>query len=356
MKSLPGHSNCCSPVAELSIRCTRTNIPPLNQNYLNFKYSKFKIRGMQRWLTVILYAWLFMNNDPIYAQRTLGTMMASRVLNRSLRNIVGTNLDFKSGSGSMSTAEAIALITAINSGGNRGSTQTNIDSMTALRALSGDLHPPSAPRQSLTSTLLNRQVPTAIDRQLPVPVPTPLPAPVAALVAALAAFLAAVASGATPISAVFAAFAAAVAAFLVAILAVFAAIIPVPKKSSPIVKKLVIKKTVLPFVIPIPYKKKEKEKEKEKEVIYKYVKPHHHHHHEEHHHEHEHKKHKKHKKKHMESAASERHVLTSMAHLNKLETLVSEQDKLQSMVNNLIDDKRTGGYPAREDPMMRRRA
>lgn len=310
------------------------------QNYVASKSIRFKQLQPRKLLTVLLYSWLFLNTDPTYSQRTLGSMMASKLINRTLLRPLGAKLDAsasRSGHG-MSTIEAIALIQAIN--GNRGAQSIDPESLRQL--IEGGRG--STARKSHTA-LATRQHSAISNRQVPVPVPLPVPAPIVAVVAALAALVAAIAAGLTPFAAIAVAVVAAAVALLAIVLAVIAALV-VPIKAAPIVKKLVIKKTVLPFVIPIPFK----QKEKEKEIIYKYIpKPIHIHHKEkEHKHEHEHYefKHKyKHKKVDLNTARatspegqdSQAMNEQGSASLDKIENLIVEQDSLQKLVDNVIE-------------------
>lgn len=187
--------------------------------------------------------------------------------------------------------------------------------------------------------------------------------------AAIAAFLAAVAAGATPAAALIA--------------AALAALVPFPTNQQPnaLIRRLVIKKTVLPFVIPIPYKKGEEEREKERDIVYVPKAVHHHHHEKKHHDEHEHYENHEHKehhglfehkkkfksklknkfKKHKKSddnyneptllgspleAASNKlenfdqlEKLENVNHLDKIESLLSEQDRIQSLMDEVVNNK-----------------
>lgn len=279
--------------------------------------------------------------------------------NNIIQGLVGRS---NRGNSGLSTIEAIALIQAMNSGINQhvGGGQTT-------------WQPPAAnygeERRGQSRGALASSLRQFADRQLPVPVPVPLPVPApfpnAVIVAFVAAFLAAVAAGFPPFIAIIKAIVAA----LVALIAIII-VAPFPKKNSPLVKKIVIKKTVLPLIFPITVKKKEEKKE----VIYKYKyipKPEHHHKHHEHHeheHEHEHEKYeKKHKYKYKKAdflqqtnemddiSLIEQPPMMSpqikpipiprvdTSHLKSIETLVNEQDKLQNMLDTVIqttnDDK-----------------
>jgi len=277
-----------------------------------------------RYITVFLLAWLIMNTDPAYSQRARNSLRSVKLLRRSFLTpfgFPGPTTDRNTG---LNAVEAIALIHAMNNNrqqdplGDLGSLANNVKGPTSRQ--NQLIRQITQPISSSTSTTQRQQ--TALDRQIPVPVP--IPAPLAAVVAAVAAFAAAVLAGFTPIAAVVAALAAAAAAFLAALLAAILAIIAVlPAKRAPIVKKLVIKKTVLPFVIPIPFKKKEKE------VIYKYIpKPVHVHSHEE-------KKEKgKHHDHHDLSDSDEAYAETGR--LDKIQSLLSEQDNLQMLVDGIV--------------------
>lgn len=308
----------------------------------NIHSWKRRLKEIREFSIVVLYLWLFINSDPVYAQKTLGTMMASRLISRSMKKFTAdlNEPPRATGAGSgLSPIEVIALVQAMNSnkGGEGSGASLDVNMLRALK-LNGNESSNRALRQS-------NSIQDVTDRQLPVPVPTPVPvpAPAAVVLAALLAFLTAVITGANPVQAVFIAMIAAFAAVLVALIALIAIIIiKKQKKNAPLIKKLVIKKTVLPIVVPIPIKKNEKK------IIYKYHKkePEHHHHH---HEEYEYKK-KKYKYKKMDAAPSERkETEPEMGHLSKLEPLLNEQDKLQSLVDNIIDSKKG-------DTALRRRA
>ena len=283
-------------------------------------------RESRKLLTVVLFSWLLLNADPIYLQKVLGSMVASRLLNRSLQKYASKMVS-DSRPGGLSAVEAIALIHAMNSG-NRGSSESqNAD----LLALLGAANPhqkqsnQNIQTKQAQSSLTRQDV--ALSRQL-----APVTG-VAAVVAAVAAFLAAAFAGLTPVAAA----AAALAAFAVALVAALLALIvivtaPNKNKSSPIVKKLIIKKTVLPFVIPIPFKKKEKE------IIYKYIPKSHHYEH--HHYEKKHKYKYKHKK--MDTLEEEDKPIKeqqSIDQLDKIQTLMSEQDQIQDLINEVETGK-----------------
>jgi len=261
---------------------------------------KVRLKGSGKMLLVVLYIWLFLNAGPTHSLRSLRALMSPGLSTSNLfaQTLAGRSLAGKSktdnGNG-LSTVEAIALIQAINSG-NRGN---SLDQGTQAIET----------RQHILSQPSNRQFP------IPVPVPAPLPNPLgAALAAAIAAFAAAVARGLAPAAAFAAAVAAAAATFLAAIAALFAVVLIRPKTTSPFIKKLVIKKTVLPFVVPVPIIKKEKE------VIVKYK-----------------AKEQGHKKLHerYEKIGDRSHK----AQLDKIERLLTEQDKLQSLVDRVVEIK-----------------
>lgn len=274
----------------------------------NFKIFKKDLKRTRKISMVILYAWLFMNTDPSYSARTIGSMMAQRMLSRSLLRPLAGDPGLRSGNGGLSTVEAIALIQAINSN-NRGS-QHSLD----INSLKSELG--RQERQSLLSTGIS-------DRQLPVPVPVPRPIPATVIIAFVSAFFAAVAAGSSPINAFFAAF--------IALIVALAINKPEKKNDKALIKKLVIKKSVLPFVIPIPfpipfpipYKKGNNE------VIYKYIpKPEHHHHYE-----------KKKKKKHKYKKSDEIEEKQSHDELDKIESLIAEQDRIQRVVDSFVKHK-----------------
>lgn len=216
-----------------------------------------RIRQSRRCLLAILYICLLINFDLIRAQRVLRTMMITRLLNKSLTRPSRFGMPFglgasRSGGHSLNTAEAVALIHAINSNNNNNQLNSNNmlnDLMGApanARYTSGAnglmMSPNGRQRQMLLTANERQQIATR-------------PAAAVGVLAALATFLAAVFAGFRPFAAVFVAIFAAFFAFFVAILAVI--IPPRPPVPGPIIKKLVIKKTVVPFVIPIPIKKKE---------------------------------------------------------------------------------------------------
>lgn len=279
------------------------------------KFDTRKVKNAQKYLLVLLYAWLFMNVDPSYAQRTLGAMMAARLLSRPSRS--QTN-------GGMNTAEAIALIQAINSN-NR---HTNDYPLQAL--------------ESVNKRQLQPQ-PTALsNRQLPVPVPVPVPSPplpVAVVAAAIAALLAAISSGLPPVAAIYAV----VVAIALVIVASFVNIVnPMQKQSkqNPLIKKLIIKKTVLPFVIPIPIKKKEKEVIVKYKPIYVHKKEHHkkeHYHHDDEHYDHS--DHRSDRDTFIDNNAPDTDADHDHTKLEKIEKLLQEQEQLQALSDKLIEPK-----------------
>lgn len=287
-----------------------------------------KFRRCQKFTIVVILSWLLMNADSVRSRRTIGALMASRLVNKAL-----TGADTRSNG--LSTIDAITLMQAMNSN-NRANDLDLLKTELELRRL---------PSQQL---LRQYQGSTALsDRQLPVPVPVPVPTPQPiAIVAALVAFIAAVTAGLTP----FAAFVAALAAAIAAILAVFTNMPQKKNKAAPLIKKLVIKKTVLPFVIPIPYKKKEKEivyvHKVHKEHKYKHKGGY------EHHHEESRKKYNVQKSNNSQDDTSDDYIdskenikvnpkLRSKKeknHLDKIENLLKEQNQLQSLVDKVIDD------------------
>ena len=310
-----------------------------------------KLRLIRRNLLVATLAWLFMNTDPAYPQRVLASMLASRLIQNSLTRPSSTSFTSLMGGKhsdhgnydhhhhGMNAAEAIALIHAMNS--NRGSSN-QVDLSPLLRNEVASSHA-TKHRESPMNNYLQRQQLSALDRQQSAVLPrqaNPLN-PLQAVVAALAAALAAVAVGAAPLAALLAAVAAALAALLLALVPAVP-MVPVPQPS--LVKKLVIKKTVLPFVIPIPYKKKEKE------IVY-IPKPVHYHHKEHHHHvEHKYKKHRK--SDHVDddltmtmTPPSPPRVLDShnLDHPDKIQTLLSEQDRIQSIIDELQESRSMNG-------------
>lgn len=276
-----------------------------------FKIDK-RFKRNRKLFTVILYAWLFMNTDPIYPQRVLRSMVASRLSRSFVRPFIDINNSGGGGSNGhngLNAAEAIAMIHAMN--GNRGS------------GASGG----GGQREDLTTALItNRNHRPLNSRQLSVLPPSQgidtrqaESAPIAVVLAALAALLAAAIAGLTPAAALLAAALAA----LAALWAILAAL--VPNRSSPIIKKLVIKKTVLPFVIPIPFKKKEKE------IVY-VPKPVHHYHK-----EHVHIVHKKKYKKSDDSFNDELQDKRDLNQVDKIRTVLSEQERIQNLLEEAIE-------------------
>lgn len=271
----------------------------LVRHKLNVTIFKTNLRRTRKISIVLIYAWLFMNTDPNYAARTLGSMMASRILSRSLLRPLDGVSGIRSGNGGgLSTVEAIALIQAINSN-NRGSQQV-LDA----NSLKSDLGGLGSRSQ------LAREIAA---RQLPVPVPRPVPS--AVIIAFITAFFAAVAAGSSPINAFFAAFVALIIAIVINK--------PEKKYDKALIKKLVIKKSAFPFVIPIPipipfpipYGKGKSE------VIYKYVpKPEHHHH----------------EKKHKYKKSDDFKEKQSQDELDRIENLMTEQDRIQKVVDKVV--------------------
>lgn len=260
---------------------------------------------------VLIYAWLFMNSDPGYNHRVVTAMMMSRALSRNslFRPFSGR----RSNANSLSTIETIALIQAINSN-NRGYQQLDLN--TNLN---------SSPLRQVD--LSRQQLEYSLERQLGPPLPR------AAVVAAVAAFLTAVASGLNPVAAVAAAASAAAAALLIILISLTKIRNKNDgkgkgkgkgkgEKSKPLIKKLVIKKTVLPVVIPIVIKNK-----KEEEKIYKVYKKKPEHHHE--------SKESKVKYKYKKIDES-RKKSDSNYSLKQIENLLEEQNKLQSVVEQII--------------------
>lgn len=274
---------------------------------------------------VICFAWLLMNNDPANSLRTVREMAASRLLNRSLFGPFAGRYEDGSGSrnqNGLSTIEAIALIQAIN-GNNRNNQQPDV----------GSVLKQERSRSSLTRQAVTQQTSEIQTRQIPPPPVIVQPVIVQSIVAAaVAAFFAAVAQGQPPFVAFAAAVAAASAAFL---LVLIERILVVNKdknqKAAPLIKKLVIKKTVLPFFIPIPIKKQEKK------IIYKYEKKPEYHKKEEHHEEYDHDEHEsKVNFKYRKSLNSPpKKSVTKDSTLNKIESLLSEQDRIQAILNKL---------------------
>lgn len=306
---------------------------------------------LRKYVIFIVYAWLFMNVDSGYSQRARRSLQASSISRRSFFSPFGGGRRGHNDNG-LNAVEAIALIHAMNSnpvGARQAAEQhlgdlghiLNVDqqkSATRPSVFSRQAYSSNSAQYALAQrqqSALERQVPVPI----PVPVPAPVPTPVAALAAAVAAFVAAVFAGLTPFAAVAAAAAAALAAlFAAALLAIIIALLAVPKvkKQAPIIKKLVIKKTVLPFVIPIPFKKKEKE------IVYKYIHKPVHVHHE--------KKKKKSKYYEIKMKKSDDSVSKleddisqprEVEHLDKIQSLLSEQDRLQTLVDDIVKNNKT---------------
>lgn len=273
---------------------------------------KRRLKRARKISTVVLFAWLFMNNDPGYAQKILGTMVASRMLSRALTRPMMMRANDRFGHGGLSAIEAIALIQAINN--NRGALDLPLrnDLMVRPQALRADQRQLAG---YMDQNMLARQAGGGV-------------IPVAVLLAAVAAFLAAALAGATPLAAAVAAFLAAAAALLAALLALLALLVDRNDNKNgknALVKKLIIKKTVLPFVIPIPFKKKEKE------IIYKYIpKPIHHVYH-------DHSKKSKKYKKHYEYEDDYLSDKQDIAHVDKVKSVVSEQDRIQALVDDVIE-------------------
>lgn len=292
-------------------------------------------------LVVAILAWLFMNTDPSYPQRVIGSMIASRMMQNSLSR---SPLNFARGGRSnagmqngLNTVEAIALIHALNSnrggGGGGGGDAINqlVDVNQLMRSSKGGTRSTSG-RGSRGDILANPQLRQLETRQGPVPNPlTAVPTALAAVVAAAAAFLAAVAAGLTPLAALAAAVAAAAAALLAALLALVA-LVPQP---NALIRNLIIRRTVLPFVIPIPIPIKKKEKE----IIYipKAVHYKEHHHHVEHKYKHKHKK--------SDDLSDPSYVPSApptpnrpdITQMDKVHSVLSEQARIQSIVDDLVD-------------------
>lgn len=292
--------------------------------YGSIKISNQTVRRIQRFFMAILYSWLLMNSDPMYQRRVMCSFLAARLLDRSVRNLFPRS---NSNNGGMSTAEAIAMIQAINSN-NRPYTSPELTAL-ALRD--------SSPISSLfrQSSLIPPSQQIVSDRQYPVPVPVPVP--FAVVLVALAGFAAAAAAGAAPLAAVAAAAIAALAAVLAALL-VAAALVQKGGGKGQLIKKLVIKKTVLPFVIPIPIPIKKKEKE----IIYM-PKPVHYHHVEykekkKHSYDHMDKKHDHDKELERDSSSSEKNT-SDDSPIEKLQTLVDEQNRIQNILDSLPPKK-----------------
>lgn len=290
---------------------------------------------------VWLLAWLFINGDPAYCQSVLRGMMLSRALllpgqllrgharhqnqNQNLNQADSVLDKLSSNRNGLSTVEAVALIQAINSNNNNNRHSGPGEQLINYRDQA------ASPNQH---QLASRQLPVPVP--VPVPVPRPPTGPVAVLVALLAALVAAV-SGFPP----FAALVAAIFAALVALLAIIVA--PFPQKAAPIVKKLVIKKTVLPFVIPIPYKAKGYNKggEEKAKKVYVYVKK-------KHHHEHEHQRqldgapdeeleHKSDEQQLGDDGGDPDDDANNQRPLVAIERVLGEQERLQAMSEMLMD-------------------
>lgn len=253
---------------------------------------------------VLIYAWLFMNLDPGYNHRVVKAMMMSRAQSRYpwFSPLRGRRDNITPGN-SLSTIETIALIQAINS--NRGPLDLNINQS------------PLPIRQLDTQ---RQQLATNLERQLAPPLPA------AVILAAVAAFFTAVASGLAPVAAV----AAAASAAAAALLAIVVSLMKMKNKNDgkgkggkgkPLIKKLVIKKTVLPFVIPVVVNTK-----KEEEKYYKVYKKKPEHYHES----------KKHYKK-MDKPIDKIDKPSLDPSMNQIKYLLDEQNKLQSMVDKIIN-------------------
>lgn len=352
-----------------------------------------RVKLNRRLFLILMYSWLLMNPDPSYARRSVGGMVLSKLYRTTMDQHFGANdMVYRQGGlfntglgeglrsgfggggggsgngggGGLSTVEAIALIQAINSNKSPPSPPASSTSPTSPTTSSTPDKPSSSNNQDETtdiirfrdtrhrnrsrlSSVLSRQFDhrqqsdqrqlTDLQnpdrqiavRQAPPPVPPGLPAALAALVALLTAAL----TGLTP---------------LAALLAILAALLPFlfpfpfpfppyppfpgqpPFPNYPIIKKLIIKKTVLPFVIPFPYKKKDNDK-----IVVVHTEKHHGHHH------HEHKyKHKS--DHHYESDFNEDR---SDDQLSGISQLVDEQHQIQSLSDELLNPsptivKRTG--------------
>lgn len=320
-----------------------------------------KLRKCQKFSIVLFFSWLLMNADPASSRRQIASMIASRLLTRSILNGAADISQVQNNKNGLNLIEAITLIQALNNNNNRGNDINSIRNELELRKLLATEQSliNSRERSSAQTALTSRQlpVPVPVPGPVPVPVPVPVPGPVAAAAAAIAALVAFVAAalGAAPAAAFVAAFVAFIAALLVVILAIFAAA-PQKKKQNPFIKKIIIKKTVLPFVIPIPIPIKKKEKE----IVYVH-KEHHHHkkHKKEYHHDGEESRTKKSKpvgldnrdediinlKDFKPKATTEPGTDTlkrrnTKQHLDQIENLLKEQEHLQSMVDKVVDTKR----------------
>lgn len=310
-----------------------------------------------------------MNTDVSYKcrlARSFRLLSGSRLFSRQPDSVQG--ILRRNRNGGMSTIEAIALIQAINSGANnRQAYGPPLSDGYAGGPYSGVRNGAaggggalSRVRQLVQETTGRQQaVQQAQNRQIPVPVPVPAPFPSAVVAAFVAALVAAIAAGFPPIIAI----AKAVVAALVALIIIIIQNKPMKSKASPLVKKIVIKKTVFPFIFPITVKKKEKE------IIYKYIKPkdhEHHEHKEEHHEETQHYSKYKHKKIDLSPIEPEDRELkpelgtndyapqpeeseplnlppppaaqsSKASHLESIESLVDEQDKLQTIADSIIN-------------------
>jgi hypothetical protein len=320
-------------------------------------------------LFAIWMAWLIMNPDPSYPRRAVDSMVAASLLRSQSSmgvNLIARRSLFGGGGGSgqrsqdgMNAVEAIALIHAMNSGNHGGGGGGGVvvgaggghraGPMDALLNQYSPVARSPRPRQAIAP----RQQANPLQRQAPMP-----PNPVAAALAAAAAVLAALAAvGVAPLVA---ALLAALAALLVLLAAL---IVPIP---APLIKKLVIKKTIIPFVIPIPIPiKKEK-----KEVVYVPKPVHHVKHHYEHEYDHGevYKVKSKKKKKYARQSVDEIEPLEPLNELDsnsnndsndrndanngndardpneivKIQSLLSEQDRIQSMIDQMVE----GGNPS----------
>lgn len=312
------NSNLKSVNTQTNFNQTNTQInqsPSINTRCR--KENRCNFRRYRKISTVILLAWLIMNTDPTYSLRTVRQMIASRLLNRSLLRpwrASTNNPPANSNSNGLSIVEAIAIIQALN-GNNRNNQLMDVQTLLANQLANSN---PSVARQALALQDANT-------RQLPVPAP-PRTIIEAIVAAAVTAFFTAVAAGRPPIIAFAAAVAAAAFAFFVAIVVILAE--KRKTKSSPLIKKLVIKKTVLPFFIPIPIKKEEKK------IIYKYVKKPHHKEHG--HDEHESKINYKFKKS-TEIPPLDKEDPT--APIDQIEGLLNEQDRIQMILEKLVEEK-----------------
>lgn len=285
----------------------------------------------------IFYAWLLMNADTSNRRIAVQSLrLLSRAFHRQTATDIlagrgGRSFTGAGGGGSLSTIEAIALIQAINNGNRNANSYPYGDSGGSLRQQQrsgGGL------RQLMDAATSGNQI---SNRQLPVPVPVPTPFPAAIVAAFVAAFAAAIAAGFPPLIAIVKAIAAAAALLVAVIIINFSA----KNKGNALVKKIVIKKTIFPFIFPITVKKKE-------EKVYKYKhKPEHHHHEEVEHYEIKHKKkHKKHKYQKVDVDDVEEMPLAPLPtiptitdrpqHLKTIESLLDEQDTLQSVSDAVL--------------------